>query len=81
MENILRCSIFCVDLHFWIESVCLSSVGTEFHIAWAAKKNERCTSVYVCILGIHIILLSVEERKFALDVAFDYIRQANRRQA
>ena len=59
--------MFSANLNFWIESVCLSSEGKEFHIAGAAKENERCPNVFVHSLGIHI-LLSEEERKFLLGV-------------
>ena len=51
-----------------MESVCLSSVGKEFHIVGAAKENERCLNVFVRSLGKHKILLSEEERKFLLGV-------------
>ena len=39
--------IFSVDLHFWIESVCLSVEGKEFHIVGEAKENERCPNIFV----------------------------------
>ena len=55
-------------MNFWIESVCLSSIGNEFHIVGAAKENERCQNVFVRSIGIHRIPLSVEERKFFLGV-------------
>ena len=55
---------FCANFYFWIESVCLSSEGKEFHIVGAAKENERCPNVLVRSLGIHKILLSEEECKY-----------------
>ena len=66
--NFLRRLVFSADLNLWIESVCLSSEGTEFHIVGAAKENERCQNVFVRSLGIHKILLSEEELKFLLNV-------------
>ena len=44
---------FSVNLNFWIESLCLSSEGKEFHTVGAAKLNERCQNVLVRSLGIH----------------------------
>ena len=52
---------------FW-ESVCLSSVGKEFHIVGADNENERCPNVFVRSLWIHRILLSEDELKFLLGV-------------
>ena len=37
----------------------------------AAKENERCPNIFVRSLGIRIILLSEEERKFLLGVYMD----------
>ena len=42
--------------------------GKEFHIVGAAKENERCPNSFVRSLGIHMIPLSEEERKFLLGV-------------
>ena len=49
--NFLRRRVFSADLNFWIESVCLSSEGTEFHIVGAEKENERCPNVFVRSFG------------------------------
>ena len=64
----LKRRLFSADLILWIESVCLSSVGKEFHTVGAAKENERCPNVFVRNLWIHRILLSEEECKFLLGV-------------
>ena len=66
--NFLKRLVFSANLNFWIESVCLSSEGKEFHIVGAEKENERCPNVFVHSLGIHRIQLSEEERKFPLGV-------------
>ena len=60
--------MFSTDLNFWLESVCLSSEGKEFHIVGAAKENERCPNVFVRNLGIHRIPLTEDDRKFLLGV-------------
>ena len=60
--------VFCANLNFWIESVCLCSEGEEFHIVGAANENERYQNVFVCSLRKHEILLSEEERKCILGV-------------
>ena len=51
-----------------MESVCLGSEGNDFHMVETAKENEQCPNVFVRCLGIHIILLSEEERRFLLGV-------------
>ena len=38
VQNFIKRCVCSVVLCFWIESVCLSSVGKEFHIVGAAKK-------------------------------------------
>ena len=55
---------FSEDLNLLIESVCLSSVVTEFHIERSAKENERCPNVFVRSLGIHRIPLSEKNVNF-----------------
>ena len=73
-KNIVSCiefpknMSFCADFIFGRESVCLSSVGKEFHILGAAIENERYPNIFVRSLGIHKILLSEEECKFLLGV-------------
>ena len=62
-----RC-VFSAELYFWIESVCLNSVGKEFHIVGATIENERCQNVFVRSLGMHRIPWSEEECKFLLGV-------------
>ena len=52
----------------WIEEICLSSEGKEFHIVGAAKENERCPNVFVRSLGIDKMPLSDVEREFLLGV-------------
>ena len=53
---------FSDGLNFWIESICLSSVGKEFHTVVAVEENERCPNVIACGQEIHGILLSEERR-------------------
>ena len=36
--NFQKRLVFSADLNLWIESVCLSSVGKEFHIVGLQKK-------------------------------------------
>ena len=66
--NFRKKLVFSANLNFWIESVCLSSEGKEFHIVGAAKENKRYPNVFVRSLGIHNIPLSEEGRKFLLGV-------------
>ena len=65
---IASCIELSANINFWIESVCLSSEGKEFHIVGAAKENERCPNDFVRSLRIYTILLSEEERKFLYGV-------------
>ena len=60
--------VISADLSLWIETVCLSFLGKEFHIVGAVKENERCPNVFVRSLWIHRIPLSGEERKCVLGV-------------
>ena len=64
----IECIMNIISPKRWIESVCMSSKGTKFHIVGAAKENERCPNVVVRSLGIDRILLSEEECKFLLGV-------------
>ena len=66
--NFLERLVCSAHLNLWIESVCLSSVGKEFHIVGAAKENELCPNVFVRSLWIYKIILSEEECKFLLGV-------------
>ena len=49
VQNVTKRRVFGNDINFLTKSECLIFVGTIFHTMEAAKENEQCKNVFVCL--------------------------------